>query len=105
MIESSKSRFQLWRVSTLAPFRYRIFATLWWASLASSFGGLIQTVGASWQMALLVLATLPLQIVGRVVAQQQMRGEQTAGGGDQGSSAGAVLSAETATSRGRKACQ
>ena len=53
MSESPKSRFQRWRASTLAPFRYRIFATLWWASLASSFGGLIQTVGASWQMALI----------------------------------------------------
>ena len=60
MSESPKSRFQRWRASTLAPFRHRIFATLWWASLASSFGGLIQTVGASWQMA--VMAPSPDQV-------------------------------------------
>lgn len=34
----------------LAPFKHRLFATLWFASLASSFGGLIQGVGASWLM-------------------------------------------------------
>ena len=42
---------QRWRQSTLAPFRHRVFATFWWAALISSFGSLIQTVGASWQMA------------------------------------------------------
>jgi len=68
MSESSKSRFQLWRVSTLAPFRYRIFATLWWASLASSFGGLIQTVGASWQMALIAPAPDQVALVQAVGA-------------------------------------
>ncbi|MBM4191554.1 MAG: MFS transporter [Gammaproteobacteria bacterium] len=56
MSVSPRSRFQRWRATTLAPFRYRIFAMLWWASLASSFGGLIQTVGASWQMALIAPA-------------------------------------------------
>ncbi|MBU6379259.1 MAG: MFS transporter, partial [Gammaproteobacteria bacterium] len=50
---SPPSRFERWRASTLAPFRYRVFAVFWWASLASSFGSLIQTVGASWQMALI----------------------------------------------------
>jgi MFS family permease len=35
----------------LAPFQHRVFATFWWAALVSSFGSLIQTVGASWQMA------------------------------------------------------
>jgi MFS family permease len=50
---TSSSRFERWRASTLAPFRYRVFAVFWWASLASSFGSLIQTVGASWQMALI----------------------------------------------------
>jgi MFS family permease len=40
-----------WRDSpTLAPFHSRIFAMIWSASLLSSFGGLIQAVGASWLM-------------------------------------------------------
>jgi MFS family permease len=42
---------QSWRDSpTLAPFRSRIFAMIWTASLVSSFGSLIQSVGASWLM-------------------------------------------------------
>jgi len=53
MNSTTPSRFQRWQASTLAPFRYRVFAVFWWASLASSFGSLIQTVGASWQMALI----------------------------------------------------
>jgi MFS family permease len=43
--------FQRWRQSTLAPFGHRAFALFWWASLVSSFGSMIQTVGASWLMA------------------------------------------------------
>ncbi len=38
------------RSSTLAPFRHGIFRAVWTASLASSFGGLIQSVGAAWLM-------------------------------------------------------
>ena len=34
----------------LAPFRHRIFRDIWIASLVSNFGGLIQSVGASWLM-------------------------------------------------------
>ena len=34
----------------LAPFRHRIFRDIWIASLVSNFGGLIQSVGASWMM-------------------------------------------------------
>jgi MFS family permease len=34
----------------LSPFRYRIFLAVWVASLASNFGGLIQSVGAAWLM-------------------------------------------------------
>jgi MFS family permease len=34
----------------LAPFRHRIFLAVWIASLASNFGGLIQSVGAAWLM-------------------------------------------------------
>lgn len=44
------SRFERWRSATLAPFEHRAFALFWWASLASSFGSMIQTVGASWLM-------------------------------------------------------
>jgi MFS family permease len=36
--------------SALAPFRHRIFLVVWVASLASNFGGLIQSVGAAWLM-------------------------------------------------------
>lgn len=46
----SPSRFERWRKATLSPFSYRAFALFWWASLASSFGSMIQTVGASWLM-------------------------------------------------------
>jgi MFS family permease len=46
----SPSRFAQWRSATLAPFEHRAFALFWWASLVSSFGGMIQTVGASWLM-------------------------------------------------------
>jgi len=45
------SRFERWRRATLAPFEHRVFALFWWATLASSFGSMIQTVGASWLMA------------------------------------------------------
>jgi MFS family permease len=38
------------RGSPLSPFRYRIFLAVWIASLASNFGGLIQSVGAAWLM-------------------------------------------------------
>ena len=48
--EPATSRFERWRSATLAPFEHRAFALFWWASLASSFGSMIQTVGASWLM-------------------------------------------------------
>src|SRR5688500_3558385 len=38
------------QTSALAPFRHRIFLAIWIASLASNFGGLIQSVGAAWLM-------------------------------------------------------
>jgi len=44
------SPLERWRAATLAPFEHRVFALFWWASLASSFGSMIQTVGASWLM-------------------------------------------------------
>ena len=46
-----RSRFERWRHATLVPFENRAFALFWWATLASSFGSMIQTVGASWLMA------------------------------------------------------
>ena len=38
------------RSAALAPLRHPIFRAIWLASLASNFGGLIQSVGASWLM-------------------------------------------------------
>lgn len=38
------------RPSALAPFRHSAFRTLWAATLASNFGGLVQSVGAAWMM-------------------------------------------------------
>jgi MFS family permease len=38
------------RPSITAPFRHRIFTAIWISSLISNFGGLIQSVGASWLM-------------------------------------------------------
>ena len=42
--------FERWRAATLAPFQVRIFAAIWIATLISTFGSLIQGVGASWLM-------------------------------------------------------
>ena len=47
---TARSHFARWRSATLSPFEHRVFAAFWWASLASSFGSMIQTVGASWMM-------------------------------------------------------
>lgn len=58
--------------SALSPFRYRIFRRVWIATLISSFGGMIQGVGASWtmvalaqsaQMVTMVQAAITLPIV------------------------------------------
>jgi MFS family permease len=49
-VEATPNYFDSWRSATLAPFEHRAFALFWWASLASSFGSMIQTVGASWLM-------------------------------------------------------
>ncbi|MBV6417533.1 MAG: hypothetical protein CMLOHMNK_02263 [Steroidobacteraceae bacterium] len=42
--------FERWRAATLAPFKVRIFAAIWIATLVSTFGSLIQGVGAAWLM-------------------------------------------------------
>ncbi|MET0547587.1 MAG: MFS transporter, partial [Caulobacterales bacterium] len=34
----------------LSPLKHKVFATIWFANLASAFGGVIQSVGASWLM-------------------------------------------------------
>ena len=58
--------------SALSPFRHSIFRAVWIATLASSFGGMIQGVGAAWmmvslgaspQMVTLVQASITLPIV------------------------------------------
>ena len=58
--------------SALAPFRHGIFRRVWIATLASNFGGMIQSVGAAWlmvalaaspQMVTLVQASISLPIV------------------------------------------
>ncbi|MCB0074373.1 MAG: MFS transporter, partial [Caldilineaceae bacterium] len=36
--------------STLAPMRIPVFRNLWFASMVSNLGGLIQGVGAAWAM-------------------------------------------------------
>ncbi|MDQ2702442.1 MAG: MFS transporter [Pseudomonadota bacterium] len=55
-----------------APFRHRIFRSVWIATLASSFGGMVQGVAAAWmmvalaasaQMVTLVQASIALPIV------------------------------------------
>jgi MFS family permease len=38
------------RKSPLTPLRHQTYRTIWIASLASNFGGLIQAVGAAWMM-------------------------------------------------------
>ena len=58
--------------SALSPFQHRVFRAVWIATLASSFGGMIQGVGAAWdmvalgappQMITLVQASITLPIV------------------------------------------
>ena len=50
MDDAAPDRPKIARASPLSPFSYRIFLALWLASLCSNFGGLIQSVGASWLM-------------------------------------------------------
>lgn len=37
-------------VTALSPFRFPVFRSIWFASVLSNLGGLIQTVGAAWLM-------------------------------------------------------
>src|SRR5690606_37936120 len=41
------------RTSAFSPFRHPVFRDVWFANVVSQFGGLIQTVGASWLMLLI----------------------------------------------------
>jgi MFS family permease len=50
MNDSPPRRAETVHASPLTPFKYQIFLALWTASLFSNFGGLIQSVGASWLM-------------------------------------------------------
>lgn len=38
------------QVSALSPFRFPVFRSIWFASVLSNLGGLIQSVGAAWLM-------------------------------------------------------
>ena len=37
--------------NVLAPLKHPVFRNVWFASMASNFGGMIQSVGAAWLMA------------------------------------------------------
>ncbi len=50
-VTASADPLKRWVDATFAPFQHRIFLVFWSATLISSFGSLIQTVGASWMMA------------------------------------------------------
>lgn len=49
--------------SALAPFRHGIFRSVWIATLASSFGGMIQGVGAAWMMVALAASAQMITLV------------------------------------------
>lgn len=50
-IPATSDPLKRWANTTFAPFRHRTFLLFWCSTLVSSFGGMIQTVGASWMMA------------------------------------------------------
>lgn len=71
-MNESRERLAAPPASALSPFGHRIFRSVWIATLASSFGGMIQGVGAAWmmvslgaspQMITLVQASITLPIV------------------------------------------
>lgn len=51
------------RTSALAPFRIGIFRAVWSANLVSSFGGLIQGVGAAWMMTSIATSSYQVALV------------------------------------------
>jgi MFS family permease len=50
-------------VAALAPFQHSIFRNVWSANLASSFGGLIQGVGAAWMMTTIATSSYQVALV------------------------------------------
>ena len=55
-------------VSALSPFRFPVFRSIWFASVASNLGGLIQTVGAAWLMTSIAKSTDMVALVQTSVA-------------------------------------
>jgi MFS family permease len=51
------------RTSPLSPFRYPVFRDVWIATLVTRFGGLIQSVGASWLMISLGASAMMVTLV------------------------------------------
>lgn len=51
------------RNSPFAPFRHKAFRNLWWATLVSNFGGLVQGVGAAWAMTTLTTSPTLIALV------------------------------------------
>jgi MFS family permease len=48
--EQLQAGFDSWRAATWGPMRFGMFRALWFATVASYFGAVIQTVGAAWHM-------------------------------------------------------
>ena len=48
------------RANPLATLRHPIFRNIWLATLASSFGGMVQGVGAAWMM--VTLSSSPIMV-------------------------------------------
>lgn len=66
-------------VPTLAVFRNRTFRMLWIATLASNFGGLVQSVGAAWMMTTLTSSQAMVALVQSSVTLPIMIFSLTAG--------------------------
>ena len=49
--------------SALGPFRHGVFRSVWIANLVSSFGGMIQSVGAAWMMVALAASAQMVTLV------------------------------------------
>lgn len=54
--------------SAFSPFQHAIFRSVWIASVASSFGGMIQGVGAAWMMVALAASAQMVTLVQAAVA-------------------------------------
>ena len=65
--------------STLAVFRNPAFRNLWFATLASNFGGIVQAVGAAWLMTSLTSSASMVALVQSSVTLPIMIFSLTAG--------------------------